>query len=250
MSQDSVLMFSPHKAAAPVLPFFSVKGSKTSSRKRHILMRIRHWLLLHLLFPPKVTKRCLRMPHLDKCCHVFCEWPLNGAVLPKKLSLRSFQRKYCTIKDGAQTYDFIADKSCLLFSVILKVLGGWEVIRTQGKCIKSYENFWKDFVVEQNFTCPKGECWSYLNLPYEIVVVWGDRTTRIMDPCVLMILFDLLHYKSTQEQAKRQVFPKVLLFVPRINYDNFYLTLFSLVSWIFVWYTAFPLILYSVNYVK
>ena len=85
-----MLMFSPHKAAAPVLPFFSVKGSKTSSRKRHILMRIRHWLLLHLLFPPKVTKRCLRMPHLDKCCHVFCEWPLNGAVLPKKLSLDIF----------------------------------------------------------------------------------------------------------------------------------------------------------------
>ena len=48
--------------------------------------------------------------HVDECCgHVFYEWPLN-AVLHKKLSLRSFRRKYCTIKDGAKTFDFIADK--------------------------------------------------------------------------------------------------------------------------------------------
>ena len=58
-----------------------------------------------------------------KCCLVFYEWPLN-ALLHKKLSLRSFRRKHCTIKDGAQTYDFIVDKSCLLFSIILKVVSG------------------------------------------------------------------------------------------------------------------------------
>ena len=52
----------------------------------------------------------------------------------KKLSLWSFRRKYCTMSDDAQTYDFLADKSCLLFSIILKVLRWWEVIRTQGKC--------------------------------------------------------------------------------------------------------------------
>ena len=61
-----------------------------------------------------------------------------------------------------QTYDFIADKSCSLFSIILNVLSGWDVIRTQGKSIKSYKNFWKDFVVEQNLTHPNGNFWSYL----------------------------------------------------------------------------------------
>ena len=50
--------------------------------------------------------------------HIFYEWPLY-ALLYKKLSLWSFHRKYCTIKDGAQTYDFIADKRCLLSSIIL-----------------------------------------------------------------------------------------------------------------------------------
>ena len=54
------------------------------------------------------------MPHLDAMLSRFLQWPLN-AVLHKKLSLQLFCRKYCTIKDGTQTYDFIADKSCLLF---------------------------------------------------------------------------------------------------------------------------------------
>ena len=100
--------------------------------------------------------------------------PLNAA-LHKKLSLWSFHRKFYTIKDGAQTYDFIADKSCLLFFIILKVLSRWQVIRTKGKCIKSYKNFWKDFVVEENLTDMKGDFWSYLkNCPYEIVVIWDD----------------------------------------------------------------------------
>ena len=45
-----------------------------------------------------------------------------------------------------------------------------------------YKNFWKDFVVEQNLTHPKGDFWSYLNRPYGIVVVWDDWTTGNMDP--------------------------------------------------------------------
>ena len=32
-----------------------------------------------------------------------------------KLSLWSFCGKYCTIKDGSQTYNLIAEKSCMLF---------------------------------------------------------------------------------------------------------------------------------------
>ena len=73
-------------------------------------MRLRHRLLLHLYCPSKATKRLLKTRHVDECCgHVFYEWPLN-AVLHKKLSLRSFSRKYCTVKDGAKTFDFIADK--------------------------------------------------------------------------------------------------------------------------------------------
>ena len=42
------LPFPPYKAVAPGSPFFSNVGSETSSQKRHILMRIRHRLLLHL----------------------------------------------------------------------------------------------------------------------------------------------------------------------------------------------------------
>ena len=71
--------------------------------------------------------------------------------------------------------DFIADKRCLLFSIILKVLSGWDSYQNTGKMYKIiYKNFWKDFVVEQNHTRPKGDFWSFLNRPYEIVVVWDD----------------------------------------------------------------------------
>ena len=37
-----------------------------------------------------------------------------------------------------------------------------------------YESFWKDSVVKQNLTRVKGDCWSYLNCLYEIVVVWDN----------------------------------------------------------------------------
>ena len=62
-----------------------------------------------------------------------------------------------------------------------------EVIRTQGKCIKTYKNFLKDFVVKQNLTHPKGDFWSYLNHPYKIVIIWYYWTTRNMDPCMVTI---------------------------------------------------------------
>ena len=45
---------------------------------------------------------------------------------------------------------------------------------------KSYKNFWKDFVVEQNLTRPKGNFWSYLNREMRLV---SDRPTNgKMDP--------------------------------------------------------------------
>ena len=138
--QDSALTFSPvYKAAALASPFLLSKAGKC------LLKNVTSWcykapanLLHHLFFFAKGDKH-LKTPHLDDYCHVFYEWPLND-VLRKKLSLPSFCRKYCTIKDAAQTYYFIANKSCFLFSIILKVLSlsRWEVIRTQGKCIKSY----------------------------------------------------------------------------------------------------------------
>ena len=153
-------------------------------------MHLRHLILLHLFLPPRATK-CLLKNATSWWVPSRFLWmaserrPLNAA-LHKKLSLRSFHRKFYTIKDGTQTYDYIADKSCLLFFIILKVLSRWQVIRTQGKCIKSYKNFLKDFVVEQNLTGVKGDFWSYLkNCPYEIVVIWDDRTTGNLDPCLL-----------------------------------------------------------------
>ena len=44
------ICFLPYKAAAPVSPLFSIEGSETSSINCHILMLIRHQLLLHLFF--------------------------------------------------------------------------------------------------------------------------------------------------------------------------------------------------------
>ena len=144
-------VFPPYKAEALSSPFFSVKGSETS-KKRHILMHLRHWLLLHLFFSTNGDEMPSKKRHILMSAVTFSKnglWiPLNAA-LHKKLSLHAIvsYRKYCTIKDGAQTYNFIADKSCLLFAIILDILSGWEVIRTHGKCIKSYKDVWKDFVV-------------------------------------------------------------------------------------------------------
>ena len=83
----------------------------------------------------------------------------------------------CFIENTAPSkpYDFIADKRCLLFSIILKVLSGWDSYQNTGKMYKIiYKNFWKDFVVEQNLTRLKGDFWCFLNRPYEIVVIWDD----------------------------------------------------------------------------
>ena len=44
-------------------------------------------------------------------------FPINGLWMQyftKNWAYDGFRRKYCTIKDGAQTYDFIADKSGLI----------------------------------------------------------------------------------------------------------------------------------------
>ena len=83
----------------------------------------------------------------------------------------------CFIENTApsKSYDFIADKRCLLFSIILKVLSGWDSYQNTGKMYKIiYKNFWKDFVVEQNLTRLKGDFLCFLNRPYEIVVIWDD----------------------------------------------------------------------------
>ena len=79
----------------------------------------------------------------------------------------------CFIENTAPSkpYDFIADKRCLLFSIILKVFSGWDSYQNTGKM---YKNFCKDFVIEQNLTRPKGDFWSFLNHPYEIVVIWDN----------------------------------------------------------------------------
>ena len=110
-------------------------------------INLRHWLLLHLFLLPKATKCLLKNATswwvLSRFLWMAPEcWPLNAA-LHKTLSLRLFRRKFYTIKDGSQTYNFITDKSCLLFFIILKVLSRWQVIRTQGKCINHIRIFEK-----------------------------------------------------------------------------------------------------------
>ena len=112
-------------------------------------INLRHWLLLHLFLLPKATKCLLKNATswwvLSRFLWMASERKPLNAALHKKLSLRSFHRKFYTIKDGTQTNDFIADKSCLLFFIILKVLSRWQVIRTQGKCINHLRIFEKIF---------------------------------------------------------------------------------------------------------
>ena len=91
-------VFPRYKAAALASPFFFVEGSETSSKKRHILMHIRHWLLLHFFFSLMATKCLLK--------NATSWWVLSHFLgmasecsTSQKLSLRSFHRKYCTIKD-------------------------------------------------------------------------------------------------------------------------------------------------------
>ena len=72
--------------------------------KHHILIRIRH--LLNSASPFLTAKGdeipSKKTPLLDVCCHVSMN-TLLMRYFTKKLSLQSFHRKYCTIKDGAQT---------------------------------------------------------------------------------------------------------------------------------------------------
>ena len=103
-------------------PFFSAEGDKMPSKKRHILMSA-------VMF--STNGLWLQYFTENWACNRVVENTAPTEMAPKlTISLQT--------------------KSCLLFSIILKLLSGWEVIRTQGKCIKSYKNFWKDFVVEQN----------------------------------------------------------------------------------------------------
>ena len=111
-----------YKESASASPFFPIEDDKMPSKKYHILMSA-------VMFP--INGLWMQYMYLNLTKNWACRW--------------WFRRKYCTVKDGIQTYYFIADKSCLLFTIILKVLSGWEVIKTQGKCIKSYKIFWKDF---------------------------------------------------------------------------------------------------------
>ena len=166
-------------AAAPASPFFPSMAAK------RLLENVTSWCVYRhgfyfTFFPADGDETPSKKRHIFMSAVTVSKSGLWMQYFTKKLSLQSFRRKYCTIKDGAQTYDFIADKSCLLISIILNVLCGWEVIRTQGKCIKSYNNFWKDFVVEQNLTRPKADFWNYLRLDCSRL---DNRTIGNMDPC-------------------------------------------------------------------
>ena len=85
-----------YKAVAPVSPFFSVKSNEMSSKKRHKYLDAYKApaSASPFFFSRKVTKRLLKMPHLDDSAVTsFYKWPLNS-ILHKKLSLRLFCRKY------------------------------------------------------------------------------------------------------------------------------------------------------------
>ena len=99
-----------YKAPASGSPFFSSKGDETPAQKSHILMSA-------------VT-------------------PLNE-VLHKKLSLRKFRRKYCTINDSAQTYDFSAYKKLLVIIHYSESFKRIESYHSAGKMYKIIKEFLK-----------------------------------------------------------------------------------------------------------
>ena len=78
---------------------------------------------------------------MSASCHIFNKWPLN-AVLHKKLS---------------RMVMVLTEVMVLILHYSKSFKWTREVIRTQGKCIKTYKNFFKDFVVKQNLTHPKGD---------------------------------------------------------------------------------------------
>ena len=99
------------------------------------------------------------------------------------LSLRSFCRKYRTIKDGAQTYNFTADKKLLV------------TIR----CSKSFKWMWSN----QNTGNMYKIIWSYLNRPYEIVVVWDDWEYGSLQ---ILLYPDLLLTKPKSDMVKSDLY--------------------------------------------
>ena len=123
------------------------------------------------------------MPHCHHC-YIFCEWtaPKAPAVNNMKMSLRSFRGNTALSKMAPKLTISFQTKSCMLFSVILGAL-------KTGKMYfrKKNRNFWKYFVVEQNLTRPKVDFCSYLSRPCQILVIWDDRTTANMDPCISKI---------------------------------------------------------------
>ena len=149
------------KEAAPASPFFSVKGRETCSKKCHILMCIRHRLLFHLLFSTEGDETLSKKLHILMNAVMFST---NGLwmqlVLHKKLSLRPFRRKY------RPNLWFQCRQKLLVIHHYSKSFKWMRSKQKTGKMYKLYKNFWEDFVVEQNITCP-----------YKIVVVWDDRTT-------------------------------------------------------------------------
>ena len=133
-------------------------------------MHLRHWLLLHLFLLLKATKWLLENATswwvLSRFLWMASECSPLNAALHKKLSLRSFHRKFYTIKDGAQTYNFITDKSCLLFFIILKVLSRWQVIRTQRKCINHIRFFEKILWLSKTWHWCEGRLLKYNSIKY------------------------------------------------------------------------------------
>ena len=92
------LPFPPYKAAAPASPF-----CETSSKKGRIFF-----------FFAKGNKTPSTKCQIFKIADTFSK---NGLWMQYFTKKWAFCRKCWTIKDGAQTHEFIADKSSLLFSI-------------------------------------------------------------------------------------------------------------------------------------
>ena len=159
----------------------------------YVFPRIRHWLLLYLFLLPKVTNRLLKNATSWWVLPCFLRIASECSTSPKKtepaivLWKVLHHQRWCTI------LQFHCRQKLLVIIHYSKSFKWMRSNQNTGKCIKTYKNFSREFVVEQNLTRPKGDFWSYLNRPYRIVVVWDDWVTGNMDP-VTLPLISIIHY--------------------------------------------------------
>ena len=151
-----------YKAPAPASPFFLLKATKCPLKNARSW-----WARSRFLWMASQMRYFIK----NWACDHFVENTAQSTMAPKLM---------ISLQTKAACYSPLFLKG---LTVICETKRNETVIcevdqrsnQNTGKMYKSYKNFWKDFVVEQNLTRPKGDFWSYLNRPHEIGLGWPDE---------------------------------------------------------------------------